>query len=439
MASVSTIPSAAPPVLSFFNALESVRARFLLPQEQVGSFSPDDVDDLLYGIRALRGGPAAWKRNAASIPRRQISLLFPALLRTEDEDLVERIDVLLEARATPSLHALGWAYFQNEFGDERIVKAFQRLRTTLLSQDAASVPILPPGDDGPLDDTLPQRVFDRIKETQVVELEPYFLENGILPDTAFARAVSTLYFSTCPDEGFVRNEDAFVRMLPCLNAESGFQVLAQYLKEHRIGSRYRTINEGILARVGSPDSGHAVWSKLPEKTRAKFWKWMVARSVEDHLVDNPRKFGLLVRYIPYMDTVRQLYENILVMGFGSFYLVDDRMTPDTTYFYDKAAYEMWVESMAQMEQTEEEQELYGKPSVPAPSPGEKAHLDEILPSLPVQPAKRIVMETFKASAVLIDCQEVGLLFARDFLDDALGISRRGKETVQTTGAANRLF
>jgi hypothetical protein len=439
MVSTTSTLTAAPTVPTFFTALERVRSRFLLPKEQVGRFSSDDVDDLLSGVRALRGGPAAWKRNAALIPRRQISLLFPALLRAEDEDLVERMQVLLETRATTSLHALGWAYFQNHYEDDRVVKAFQRLHAALSAQDGKSVPLLPPGDGGPLDGTLPKRIYDRIKETHVVELDPYFLDNGILVDTAFARSVQVLYFANCPDEGFVRNEDAFVRMLPELDAEDGFQVLAQYLKEHRIGSRYRTINEGILARVGPPDSGHVVWSKLPEKTRAKFWKWLVARAVEDHLSDNPRKFGLLVRYIPYMDTVRRLYENILVMGFGAFYLVDDRQTPDTTYFYDKASYEMWAESMAKLEPTEEELELYGKPSVPAPSPSENAHLDEILPSLPVQPAKRIVMETFKSSAVLIDCREVGLLFARDFLDDALGISRRGKETVQTTGAANRLF
>ncbi len=433
-------PAAPAALPSFFSALQKVRDRFLLPPEQVDRYSADEVDELLAGVQALRGGPAAWKRNAMLIPRRQVSLLFPALLRTEDAELIERLQLVLEARATPSLHALGWAHFQHGYEDARIVTAFQRLHAALSPKDAKRVPPIPPGDGGPVDCSLSQRIYEKIKESRISEVDPYFAQYGILPDTAFARAILTLFFSTCPDEGFVRNEDAFVRMLPGLDADGGFLVMAQYLKEHRIGTRYRTLNEGILAGIGPPDSGHAVWSKVPEKTRAKFWKWMVARAVEDHLADNPRKFGLLVRYIPYIETVRQLYENILVMGFGAFYLVDDRLAPGTTYFYDKAAYELWAESMENSEMTEEELEQYGKPSVPAPSPTEKAPLDEILPSLPVQAAKRIVMEAFKASAVLIDCREVGLLFARDFLDDALGISRRGKESAaRAGGAASRLF
>ena len=414
----------------FFTAVvEDFRGRFLLPGEQVGLCANEEIDALIADIQIMKGGPGtdAVLRLAEGYPRRNLSLLYPALLRADDPATLARIVRILEIRVTGSLLDLGWAYYQNYFTDGRLSSAFTALHGKLRRKDPNSRVFLPAFDSGPFDEALPAKVFAAMTVQGIKQVEPFFETSGILPDTAFARAVLVLFFSSCADAGLVDNSASFVRMLPELGEEDGAKVMLHYLREHRLGPMYRELNQGILSAVGPPDSGHPVWQNVPEVVRARYWKWLVARSVEDHLSENPRKFGLLVRYVPYMESVRLISDDILVMGFGNFYLVDDKRTPKLCYYYEKAVFEMWLETLvsepAQHEETGAEQDAGAEE-------GTESGYDSAMPSVPTQMAKRIVMEDIRASAVLLDFPEVGVLFARDFLDGVLGIGKRGKEVQQ---------
>ena len=450
------------PAPAFTAVLDLLRKAFLLPPEQIGRVPEDDVEALLAGIRALRGGPEAWGRRAALFPRRSLTLLFPALLATEAPDLLDRIGRILEVRATCSLHALGWAWLQHRYTDPRMQEGFRRLREALQRRDKKSCPPIPPDDGGPIDATLPVRIHAALQASGEKWVDRWLAQNDLLPGTPLERDVLARHFSACSDEGFVENERAFARMLPGLGAEGGAAVLGHYLRDHRLGPRYRPLNAATLGALGSPDSGHAAWSKVSDPAKARFWKWLVFRTVEDHLAGNPRKFSLLVRYVPYMESVRVLGEGVLMMGFGSFYLVDDRSTPAKTYYYEKAVFELWLEQLAEEQRmaaeaaaeagaaadagagTEVEAEAEGAgPMISAMPPDEETSAR--VPSLPFQLARRVVLESFRASAVLVDYKEVGLLYAKDFLDDALGIGRRGAVTEKGKSrepeaiSANRLF
>jgi hypothetical protein len=132
-----------------------------------------------------------------------------------------------------------------------------------------------------------------------------------------------------------------------------------------------------------------------------------------------------------MESVRLISEDILVMGFGGFYLVDDRRTPKLCYYYEKAVFEMWLETLVSEQHAHKEKDSgeaadESAPEEAAPEAQDELEVESVMPSVPTQQAKRIVMEDIRASAVLLDFPEVGVLFARDFLDGVLGIGRKEK-------------
>ena len=399
---------------TFVSVLEEVRSRFLLPNEQVGRFAVEEVDDLVAELETLREDPARWMRIASLFPRRHLSLLFPALLRTENKEFLQRIVEILALRATPSLHALGWAHYQHFCADPRMVEAFSALHASLKAKNPGHCPPLPVDDADPIDGAFPRKVFERMREQKVKEIAPYFDRYGILADTSFARAVLVGFFSSCSDEEFSLNREPFLHMLPNVGEEDGGRILENYLKEPRQGLRYRALSKGILGAIGSPDSGNPMWTHVSAKSQSNFWESLITQFVEDHLSGSSRKFSLLLHYMTYVLSVRPIGKDILAMEFGSFYLMDDRRTPESIYYYEKAVFETWLESiMAEAAADDRKRGPLG-----AGSPGS---------SLSVHLSRHVMMDNLPASAVLLDIGDVGLLFVRDFLDTKLRIGSKAKE------------
>jgi len=114
---------------------QQVTRQVQLPEEMTVSLDADRLQSLLSEIESATSNDD-FQILVARLPRRQLNDLFGLLLvvESDQQQIIERIQTILERRATRSLAQIGWAFFQQHFFLAELATAMNRMTKALIEK-----------------------------------------------------------------------------------------------------------------------------------------------------------------------------------------------------------------------------------------------------------------------------------------------------------------
>lgn len=347
------------------------------------------------------------------------SLVEHCRLGTIPSDDDPRVTILV-AHRLDTLVRLVWAYFQLTFPDPFMTSLVNRLAM----ENSFLSPLLPfplPVDDGSVGDIV-TRLRNQLTRQKLrkesLPVQRVVSDVGLIPDSPLGLRVLQAFFGDCPDSAYGDSLDLYSLVMRLSEPQDAGILLERYFDRYRLDSSSRPVNEILESIVGHPDvDPTGAWAHVSEACRTMFWKWIIARELDRRYDGNQRKSRFLQRYIPYMESLSEFDETILVLRFPQFVLLLAEDQPMVIHYLDQATFDLLVRR--------EEGRYYGE------HPLRSAHVR-------YRTAREAIRDEIATNAAILDLEDVGLLYAIDFLNLQVGLktlAARGEVLDEGTAAA----
>lgn len=175
--------------------------------------------------------------------------------------------------------------------------------------------------------------------TNIQEIYSHY---DISEKSPLAYASSFIYFSRCDKTGFLLNYDYFAHFLELFlelyPLKRTIPIISHYLDSMTLIEYDDRISNIIAEKFGQPYTS-VEWEPFSNELRDKFAQWNYLQKLKLHCKDNPRKFQILLQYLPEVRTNYEIEEiNALVIDFGALVIVDVSDRPDA-FLYEKNLFE----------------------------------------------------------------------------------------------------
>lgn len=403
-----------------------------LPEEFSVQLDETRLKELLRLIESVHDGDD-FDLLVARLPRRQLNDLFGLLLvidpSTTDTaaatSVVERINLILERRATLSLAQTGWAFYQQHFYNAELAAAMKRLCTALTQKGETELFISLCHRFG-CTENLPQQIAalwveDQNKPVNVLKndwnLAGKLKELYVLAGNRFSTVLLLEFFNLCPPTRTAAESDLFGNCLDLAVLEEKAQLLIAIYSEYRLEQKYLPLNQVVLQQLGMPPTAsdksgqnqgassyraekiNPVWSLVPDHVRQHFRQWALINLIGQHTVGQDRKRAFYQSFLMQLKDCCLLDPAVLLLEFPGFYILDHQDYSHQVMYYDRPTLELALEGQQ--------------------NPAELA-----APFGTVTTAREIMLSQNKSNRVLLRLEEVNLLYARDFINSILNPERR---------------
>ena len=173
------------------------------------------------------------------------------------------------------------------------------------------------------------------KNTNIQEIFSYY---DIYEKSPLAYASSFMFFKRCDKIGFLQNYDYLASFLELFQPKRTMPIVAHYLNNMTLIEYDDRINNIIAKKFGQPYTS-VEWEPFSNDLRDKFAQWNYLQRLKLHCENNPKKFQILLQYLPEVRTNYEIDEiNALVIDFGALVIVDISDRPDA-FLYEKTLFE----------------------------------------------------------------------------------------------------
>ncbi|MGI6298125.1 MAG: hypothetical protein ACOX1T_02805 [Saccharofermentanales bacterium] len=396
-----------------------------LPEELSVRLDETRLQELLQLIETTATGDG-FDLLVARLPRRQLNDLFGLLLvieaplsaLTATEQAQQRIQQIIERRATLSLAQTGWAFYQQHFYHVELAEAMARLNTALTAKGETPPFLALCGRFG-CEESLPRQTAQFLLDEQQKPLSgvngPWSLSSKLAELSVYAASrFGTLllleFFQLCPPELTAAETELFSQCLELAETAEKARLITAIYNEFRGDQKFLPLNQVILQQFGMPPAADQakpkadpaaasadalqVWAIVPEQVRLNFRQWAMINLIGRQTVGQERKRALYQPLLMQLVNCCLLAPAVLLLEFPGFYLLDHQDFSHQVMYYDRPTLELALENKQ--------------------DPAELA-----APDGKVITARELVLAKNRGNRVLLRLEEVNLLFARDFLNSVL--------------------
>jgi len=388
---------------------QQVTRQVQLPEEMTVSLDADRLQSLLSEIESATSNDD-FQILVARLPRRQLNDLFGLLLvvESDQQQIIERIQTILERRATRSLAQIGWAFFQQHFFLAELATAMNRMtkaliekgekdlfltRSQVLTCDAQYAIKLASA-------WLDEQAQARQQKTSW-NLPTQLLEHNILADSPFFVALLRSFFTRCPVGIIATDAELFARCLDQSTDPEKADLLTALYADYRLEPAFDTVNRAVMKRFGMPQPTfeHPIWSVVASSVRQHFRQWALIDLVQKHIQDHKRKLLFYKPLLMQIENFELLDAQTLAVEFKQFYIVDHQDFSHRVIYYDRNKY-----LDARQKQTP---------------------VDELsMPWNGVFTAREAILKQQRVNQAVLMLDEINLLYARDFIQEQAGPVRK---------------
>jgi hypothetical protein len=311
----------------------------------------------------------------------------------------ERLLQVLEIRMSKRLIEIIWQFYQFKYKQENPnIKAILEIAGRYIEENDVLTPEA---------EMLMIFIKDRGKN-KIVEM----LNEQSMPINSFAglhklnlkspmlKSISKKYLSQCTKSDYHLNEAWMIRLIGEVGLSKIMDLLSNYLSCFDVEEYVSNINVSILEKMGYPYAS-LDWKEIPDPLKRKFSDWNALRLLEGHFqTKSNKKYGLLSNYIS--SSVKVFFmrnEELLVIDFGKFVVIDDVLLETYSFLVDKQYFEKIQEEL------------------------ETCSIASFVKSRDdMTPAREYVIEETDSNVFQLDYQEVGKLYIKKTLDIMLGLT-----------------
>ena len=173
------------------------------------------------------------------------------------------------------------------------------------------------------------------KNSNIRDIYTYY---EISEKSPLAYASSFMFFRRCDKTGFLLNYDYLANLLELFQTKMTVPIVSHYLNSMTLIEYDDTINHIIAKKFGQPYTS-VEWEPFSKDLRDKFAQWNYLQRLKLHCEGNPKKFQILMQYLPEVRTNYEINEiNALVIDLGALVIVDVPNRSDA-YLYEKNLFE----------------------------------------------------------------------------------------------------
>lgn len=370
-----------------YESILKLREKSLLPNEIPGRIR-QDLDSGVSLSLPRYSGPAL-EKYALSLGSKELELLLGYLTTDIEVSLQDIILKIIHIRMSSRLTRVIWAFIQ--YGHSLPGLRAAGLMASLSPR--CEVEILRRlflKDEDIISEAI------RILEDEGSLIQLFMEKHDIIPESPFALVLLQRYFLNTTEEGFLNNEEYFLRLMDFMAEEDLRPVLKNYLTHPWVDKSCKDINLAIFRRFGYPESGNKIWEGIDQQLEDKFRHWCFLIHMEDYFGTEHKKFSLFTNiYKELIDLVFMEDHQIIILDFGQFAIVDCRNMTDLSYLLEKTVLKRELEKIS----------VGGNPRWLT----QKSMID----------ARDVIIEDKKDDIVKLNFQGIGMLYVRELLEELL--------------------
>lgn len=322
----------------------------------------------------------------------QILLYLPVA----KEDELNAIEIIFKKRANRRILKLYWALFQYNFDNISVKKIGLIILDSLYNTNESKDIIYR---------NLSYAVLDKgidkicgILKTQNCLVSSFLVDNNLILESPFTIKVLEALFSSCTKESFLLNEKFLLYTLKTTSLENLHKILNCYLDILDEREYLLSINTYIYERLGWPYISDN-WSYIHKNLQDKFVRWDYIRKLNIHITKNKNKLNVLTEYYKHFKNVYLSNDNqIIVIDFGEFSLVDDNELSNYSYIVKDSTYKKLCKTI------------------------EDLGFDIIkFQKKYILSARDFIIDENEENIMLLDYNNIGRLYIKEMLDINLGI------------------
>jgi len=323
----------------FSSTMDYLRNNMLLPPEFALRVSrmageqcrlPDDFTE-------FRGSA---EKYAFSLGKKELEDCLVCLLQENRPEVRSRILLLLQARMSTRLASLIWALVQYYYESPEMKKAAMLAAASEHCSEELLMALFFREQDF-IDSAVN---IIRVNGGVIARVISRY---NIIVGSPLCNTVIRSFFQQGDEKNFLMNEDFFLDIIDQSSEEEILPVLINYLDQPWEYYSSRKINRKLLERFGLPEDGDSsVWSHIDSELIKKYQQWIFIDIMEGFFGVESRKNLVFSRNYRDIKHIR-FYSNdeIMVLDFGQFGIVNIRGTSDYSWLMEKKAMEMEMESL----------------------------------------------------------------------------------------------
>ncbi|NTV91015.1 MAG: hypothetical protein HGA22_11760 [Clostridiales bacterium] len=351
----------------FNSTLAAFKVKIPVYSEMVNSENEEAVRAL---VSTISSGYATKLKN------RELELLVNAYAFVTEPELIDKLDEIYRLRFRRKHFEICWFIFQKDFRNPLLLRTLKFFRNLLPEEERN-------GHIQKLSECLEDEngIFGLIEEMGYLSL--FFRRNAIINKSGFAWELMRIYFSRCSKDGYFRNRAYLSDYFSDANSDDLISVASAYLERLEAVQLFREANTILLERWGMPgavfkdgsdkDDGSSDkadddsdrddsssnkyggnsdrdddgsennterseeasgWYRIMPELSGKIIKWLDFMEAEKHFGENDRRLRLWAEY--FNDIKKVVYsrnEELLVLAFGAFSIMDLRVDLNNAYFF----------------------------------------------------------------------------------------------------------
>lgn len=335
-----------------------------LPVEELQRLQPYQVKQFLLELRNCKADHLLqWIDH---LPMAKLTCVFPGIIIALDENILNRLFLVIDQRPGLKLYALAWQMLQSCFPHDYMLKAFRLLCTKLRQNETfikseATNAIIDAAINS-LDETeFFHSLADFLNELPAAELDSKRRELALQSDSVLWLALLTEYFRECEISNLYQGRECLAALLPNIQCSLAENILrriryAQELAE----SQKQAVAEAIFKQVPILGAESKLWGAVNKDTHTYFKRLAISLALAAHCANDQNKWAFYQPHFLQILDIAGIAPDIIALRFNGFILVDNRQIRQSIYYYTNAAVEAILASGV-------EQADLGRPGFELPS------------------------------------------------------------------------
>lgn len=239
-------------------------------------------------------------------------------------------------------------------------------------------------------------------------------DNKLIKDSPLTVSILERFFSKCSKEAYLLNEKYALKIIKNCNLMVFLSIVVRYLDVLNEKEYLDSINDYIYKCLGWPYVSEG-WEGIDYRLKNKFMFWFFLRQLKNYFTINKKKLNVLIDFYKYFKNIYVGDNNqILVIDFGKFIVVDENQLSDYSYVIKNLSFRRLIEVI------DNDGFDYIKLQ------------KEFVPS-----ARDYIVEEKEDSLMVLDYKNIGKLFIKDMLEIELEIVKDLRQSKTILGKKSK--